>query len=864
MKRVTLFGVLLGLVGGVFAQALKPSDSLPPVMRVSDLTAEERPVEVASTAKTTQQNAYFSRVTTEFTFTNPNGRALRGDFEFPIPTDAVVCGYRLEINGERVPGVVCEKEKARVAFENEMRRQVDPGLVEQVKGNIWRTRIFPLAPRTPRHAEVDYVAPKAAVKDEGTIYERDGDDWFAAAVSAGERVPSVAARVAAFTTGTILWDASLSRLDTIALDRARLADNLPETGDWTLIVFSNEPSAPQKFSTRVNLLAAVDAVVYDGGTDLAAALSVVDKNAPKLLFTDEVDTLSEAPMNLEADASIVLASRPDETPRAVRVWKLTNDEKAALKTVPCESTLLATVWVARRMSDLAVQADARGEEFLALGRRYGVAGPGLSLLVLENLDQWLQYKIEPPATLRIHDEWVKRRAAEDDAISLKEAKAEREQQLLRYWKERVEWWKNPIPIERTPQSGLFDSLSDGALHANSREVSFAANESAQDLEMEEAPEPQTDRVGAARETVNSAVRRSGLSGVRASGGISARGAVKMSASYREDMSEQSAPETPGATVTLKPWNPETPYLKALDAAAKGTAYAAYLKQRTDYRSSPAFYLDCAGWFFKADEAVMARRIISNLAEFKLEDAALWRSMGWRLREAGSYDEAVRAFRKALALRPEEAQSRRDLALVLSERGKARMAAEDLSAAMTLLAEAAFEPAARRSGRGGNDLQTAVLALEELNGLIAWTAAQGEALKAVRVPTFDEVYRRDLPVKLRIVLSWDADETDIDLHVLEPNGEEAFYGHRRTRNGGFVSEDVTTGYGPEEYLKKDLESGVYKILSNYFASHQTSLTGATTLSVTIYTDWGMKTEKRQILTLRLDKPRNKCLIGEVAL
>ena len=101
-------------------------------------------------------------------------------------------------------------------------------------------------------------------------------------------------------------------------------------------------------------------------------------------------------------------------------------------------------------------------------------------------------------------------------------------------------------------------------------------------------------------------------------------------------------------------------------------------------------------------------------------------------------------------------------------------------------------------------------------------------------------------------------------MLEPNGEEAFYQNRRTAEGGFVSEDVTTGYGPEEYLKKDLEEGVYKILTNYYASRQTALTGATTVTATVYTDWGTAQEKRRILTLRLDKPKEKHLIGEVKL
>ena len=329
----------------------------------------------------------------------------------------------------------------------------------------------------------------------------------------------------------------------------------------------------------------------------------------------------------------------------------------------------------------------------------------------------------------------------------------------------------------------------------------------------------------------------------------------------------------------------------------------YLKEREKYASSPAFYLDCAGWFYKAGITNMADRILSNLAEFKLEDAALWRSMGWRAREAGSYDLAILAFRKVLKMRGEEAQSRRDLALVLMESGKAHVcdgdwervkqvdeqlialrncnnpsdtlesrlkgrqevARRELEEAMKLFADAAFNVRTRRSGRRGNDFQVSVIALEELNGLISWgNDVKWPDGKKPAVPEFDSAYRRDLPVKLRIVMSWDADQTDIDLHVLEPNGEECYYGHRRTAEGGFVSEDVTTGYGPEEYLKKELESGTYKVLSNYFASHQTALTGATTVTATVYTDWGTAQEKRQILTLRLDKPKSKHLIGEVSL
>lgn len=893
---ICLSAVAVAQIAAAQSKMTIPAPLPPPGIRVVDLRSDEKPVEVAKAESVVEENALFRRTKATFTFTNPNARAMSGEFEFPIPEGAFVCGYSLEVNGEMVPGVVCEKERARVAFENETRKGVDPGIVEQVKGNIWRTRIFPLNPKTPRKAEVEYVAPKTTDNAPNAVYERDGEDVFVATVGKME-AKSVRDAIASFTKGTIIWDASLSAKPFAAAWRKKL-EALPEKGEWALVVFSNDSQAYAKTFgfTKESLLKKIDEIVYDGGTDIAAALQWLSNSAdfprPALLFTDEIDTLGFDAPKYEEMSGLTVASRDDAPSRPVEVRKLAKGEKVPDGATTKESRLLATVWAARRMQDLASQADSRKDEFLALGRRYGVAGPGLSLIVLERLEQWLEYKIEPPANLAIHAEWVKRRAAEDDPIAAKKAKAEHEQMLLKYWEERVRWWKDPKPPKRTPKSGVFDGVGVAATaerngsRVEARRYLAMARSAATEDAMEEIPDGAPIPAMALAPADMDAFYRNVQSRAKARG--AAPGAAGSGA----------AP-----TVTLKAWDPKTPYLDALKAAPKGEAYKVYLKEREQYASSPAFYLDCAGWFFKQGDALRARRILSNLAEFKLEDAALWRSMGWRAREAGSYDLAVLAFRKVLKMRGEEAQSRRDLALVLMESGKAHVcdgdwervkkadeqlialrncndpadtpesrlkarlevARRELEESMKLFADAAFNVRARRSGRRGNDFQVSIIALEELNGLISWVNdVKWPDGKKPAIPEFDSAYRRDLPVKLRIVMSWDADQTDIDLHVLEPNGEECYYGHRRTAEGGFVSEDVTTGYGPEEYLKKELESGTYKVLSNYFASHQTKLTGATTVTATVYTDWGTAQEKRQVLTLRLEKPKSKHLIGEVKL
>ena len=79
-----------------------------------------------------------------------------------------------------------------------------------------------------------------------------------------------------------------------------------------------------------------------------------------------------------------------------------------------------------------------------------------------------------------------------------------------------------------------------------------------------------------------------------------------------------------------------------------------------------------------------------------------------------------------------------------------------------------------------------------------------------------------------VLGWDADDTDIDLWVTDPNGERAFYGHRLTYQGGRMSQDFTGGYGPEEFALRVAKPGRYKVQAQFYGHRQQVVAPATTL------------------------------------
>lgn len=98
-------------------------------------------------------------------------------------------------------------------------------------------------------------------------------------------------------------------------------------------------------------------------------------------------------------------------------------------------------------------------------------------------------------------------------------------------------------------------------------------------------------------------------------------------------------------------------------------------------------------------------------------------------------------------------------------------------------------------------------------------------------------------RLRVVLSWDTPGTDLDLHVIAPDGGHAWYGERVMRSGGALDVDVTTGYGPEIFASPTPARGAWHIYVNYFGSG-IDASALTVAQVSVITGEGLANEKQQ--------------------
>jgi Ca-activated chloride channel family protein len=96
------------------------------------------------------------------TFVNRGSRVGEADYMFPLPKGAAFQDLKLEINGEMVSGETMSADRARGIYEEIVRRQRDPALLEWMGYGLLRARIFPIAPGEAKKVVVRFqmVAPR--------------------------------------------------------------------------------------------------------------------------------------------------------------------------------------------------------------------------------------------------------------------------------------------------------------------------------------------------------------------------------------------------------------------------------------------------------------------------------------------------------------------------------------------------------------------------------------------------------------------------------------------------------------------------------------------------------------------------------
>lgn len=1019
----TRFGValLLCMACHSFAQAqlpqLKINDKEDPNVYLSHLCVDVKVI------------GNIAITTMEMTFRNKNNRILEGELVFPLPEGISVSRYALDINGQMREAVPVEKEKATQVFEEIEHQRVDPGLLERVEGNNFRTRIYPLPANGARtiiiafeeelqftskqslryhlpldhkkpidHFKLDIAVLQSALQP---ILEEEPDqdlqfkEWnhqYTASIDKEHFIPEHSLTItipkspentevmmqesggnyyflvncfpqkdsrpkARVNETTIIWDASLSGLNRNIKKELELLDRYIKHNDNMVVHLTLLNHVCRKAGTFTiregnwsELKKAIELLNYDGGTNYSRI--EYPASDEYLFFTDGMSSLSDQDMKLPARPVYTISSAPRsdfsylqyiaqktggvfinlETLKPAEAEKLLTQQSLQFigiknnrqvsetypslpkpilsnfslagiatepkttitlqfgygNTVTIEKTVsldyskqgsgkvdLSRVWAQKKIGELDVQYEQNKAMITFLGKRFSIVTRNTSLIVLETVNDYVRYEIEPPAELRQqYDRLIKEQLAQRQSrVQVTLANALEQLNTLVTWWNRNFIAQTTTRPEKKNRSANEDTVLMNAVVTNQTTAGVVSSPPAQErLEEVRITQQRRDVTGSVAQVpapqlqANSQFSTQALEG-RVAGVSAYKSSPQTTATqYQYNFTapkivkDEEVREEPDnkydadgsrqimSSINVKQWTPERTYLQSLAKEKAGNRYKAYLALRKEYLYTPTFYYDVANFFFREQDTLTGLQILTNMAEIDLENHELYKLLGFKLREAGAYEEAVTVFRKVLQWRPQEPHSYRDYGLALADAGKYQQALDTLYTAL----EKNYSESIASMYNGIEEI-----IVTEINQLISLHK------KKLNLSAIDPKLIHSMPTDIRVVLNWNKNDTDMDLWVTDPNKETCYYSHKETLIGGRISDDFTNGYGPEQFLLKKAIKGKYQVKVNYYGDQQFTLSGPTTVLAEIFTHYADGRQERKLITLQMEKGDEKegVLVGE---
>ena len=165
------FLLLCALNVAVSAQGVivpRPCEDCPRPPRAAAALPPALPVK--SIKLKTKINAQVATTHIEQVFRNDTDATLEGTYFFPIPEAASISEFAIWDGERRLVGEVRSREEARRIYDQIVRKQRDPGLLEYAGKDLFQASIFPIPPHADKKLELTYTQVLRA--ESGTVSYR--------------------------------------------------------------------------------------------------------------------------------------------------------------------------------------------------------------------------------------------------------------------------------------------------------------------------------------------------------------------------------------------------------------------------------------------------------------------------------------------------------------------------------------------------------------------------------------------------------------------------------------------------------------------------------------------------------------------
>lgn len=257
----------------------------------------------------------------------------------------------------------------------------------------------------------------------------------------------------------------------------------------------------------------------------------------------------------------------------------------------------AQAWATWKVATLSAEPELHRAGIERLGKAFSLVTANTSLLVLDELADYVRYDIPAPPALQAQ-------VAELRAVQAREREETRGQRLDKVagmFAKRIDWWQRDFPKGALPKPELKET------HLRPRATAQGAQARPS---VTPPPPPEEPPVVFDEPSPVDAPRPSPAppAPMLAEAAASTLDSVTVTFTRMSDASDASASPQGAAVIRLQAWEPDSPYARRLRDAPADRLYALYLDERDSHAESTAFYLDVADLLLKHGRSAEALRV----------------------------------------------------------------------------------------------------------------------------------------------------------------------------------------------------------------------------------------------------------------
>ncbi len=277
------------------------------------------------------------------------------------------------------------------------------------------------------------------------------------------------------------------------------------------------------------------------------------------------------------------------------------------------------------------------------------------------------------------------------------------------------------------------------------------------------------------------------------------------------------------------------YLKALYAtSSENEAKALYETQSKTYGGSPYYFLDVFGYFSaKWQDKAFADRVIQNHWYLFKDNPVGLKSLAYLYQVLGETEKAHNLFKEVFILRPNYAQSYRDLALSYTDMNDYKKAASLYARYDYLISEGFIR---------AEDEEFTPLLEREFSNLIQLHGKDLTGKDFSKGPSLNSDFEGT-----RLVFEWSDSEAEFELQFVNPQNKYFNWEHSILADPNRIREEKMKGYSCEEYLIDGSITGTWQVNLKYLGNK--SLT-PTFFKATIYSNYGTRSQRKEVKVFKL--------------